>query len=236
MKSTIKQNTLQADSLTADEIRNILQEKNIFMVNLISSPGSGKTALLEHTLAKLQNLYSIAVIAGDVETDRDAKRLEQFGIPISLINTHGAYHLESTSIAESLTQFDLDNLDIIFIENVGSLICPDKFDIGEHVKVALISVTEGDDKVLKYPSLFKQANLVVLNKMDLVENTPFNKAVFYNDIKQINPELSVVEISCKHGGGIEDWIHWIYKTHASTDKIKKYDRIVCNKEPLIGVH
>jgi hydrogenase nickel incorporation protein HypB len=215
LKTAIKQNLLPADGTKAENVRELLKEKNVLMINLISSPGSGKTALLEYTLDKLQHLYHIAVITGDVETDRDAKRLERFGVPVSLINTSEAYHLNSASIAEALTQFDLDLLDIIFVENVGGLICPDKFDIGEHAKVAMMSVSEGDDKVLKYPSVFKQASLIILNKIDLAETNDFNKKLFYSDIKEVNPTASVVEMSCKHDSGIGDWLHWIYKAHAT---------------------
>jgi hydrogenase nickel incorporation protein HypB len=215
LKTAIKQHLLPADGVRACDIRELLREKNVLMVNIISSPGSGKTALLEYTLERLQQFYHIAVIAGDVETDRDAKRLERFGIPVCLINTCGAYHLDSAGIAEALTHLDLDLLDIIFVENVGGLVCPDEFDIGEHAKVAIMSVSEGDDKVLKYPSLFKQADLVILNKIDLTEFSNFNKEVFYNDISQLNPSVSVVEMSCIHDSGIEDWLHWIYKVHVA---------------------
>lgn len=209
MKITIKQNVLQANDAKAAEIRQLLQAKGIFMVNLISSPGSGKTTLLELTLVALKNKYNMAVIEGDVETARDAERLDKFGVPVSLINTCGSCHLESVSIEKALSVFDLDNLDIIFVENVGNLVCPAEFDIGEHAKIALLSTPEGDDKALKYPLLFEEAELAILNKIDLLDIVGFNKDIFYQDIKSINSDLEVLEISCKNGQGIDAWLNWL---------------------------
>lgn len=209
MKITIKQNVLEANDAKAAEIRQLLQQKGIFMVNLISSPGSGKTTLLELTLRALKDKYQIAVIEGDVETARDAARLDKFGVPVSLINTCGACHLESVSIEKALSVFDLDNLDIIFVENVGNLVCPAEFDIGEHAKVALLSTPEGDDKALKYPLLFQEAELAILNKIDLLEATGFNRNTFYQDIKNINSRLQVIEISCNTEQGLTAWLNWL---------------------------
>ncbi|OGT09338.1 MAG: hydrogenase accessory protein HypB, partial [Gammaproteobacteria bacterium RBG_16_37_9] len=182
MQIKVMQNILQANEKKAAEIRMLLKQKKIFMVNLISSPGSGKTSLLEKTLPILQKKYRVAVIEGDVETDRDAMRLEKYGVPIALINTSGACHLESVSIEKAFTAFDLDNLDLIFVENVGNLVCPAEFDIGENVKVAILSTPEGDDKVMKYPLLFREASLVILNKIDLSAHVNFNQITFYNDL------------------------------------------------------
>lgn len=203
------QNILEANAQKAAAIRTILQQKNTFMVNLISSPGSGKTTLLEKTIPLLREKYRIAVIEGDVETDRDARRLEKFGAPVSLVNTQGACHLESVSIEKALSVFDLDNLDLIFIENVGNLVCPAEFDIGEHIKVAILSTPEGDDKLIKYPLLFREAALLILNKIDLLANTGFNLAAFHDDLKQLNSNLPVLEISCTSGLGIESWLEWL---------------------------
>jgi len=238
LKTTIKQKALPVDSVKANEIRELLREKNVFMVNLISSPGAGKTALLEHTIAKLQNMYNIAVIKGEMETDHDAKRLEQLGITVSLINTHRVGHIESSSIVEALSHLDLDQLDIIFVENIGNLICPSGLDIGEHVKVAILSVPEGDDKVSKYPLLFQQANLVVLNKIDLINIINFNKENFYKEVKKINSDLSIVEVSCTHDFGIDNWLQWICENHASVENVQYYRHIkkVSPIGPLTGVH
>lgn len=203
------QNVLQANAEKAAEIRTLLKQKKIFMANLISSPGSGKTTLLEKTLPLLQKKYRVAVIEGDVETDRDAKRLEGYGVPIALINTSGACHLESVSIEKAFTALDLDNLDLIFVENVGNLVCPAEFDIGENVKVAIASTPEGDDKPQKYPLLFREAAVVILNKIDLLEYINFNRANFYQDLKKLHGDLAIIEISCKNNEGLDLWIKWL---------------------------
>lgn len=211
MQIKIMQNVLQANEKKAKEIQVLLKQKKIFMVNLISAPGSGKTALLEKTLPLLKEKYRVAVIEGDVETDKDAKRLEKYGIPIALINTSGACHLESVSIEKAFSALDLNNLDLIFIENVGNLVCPAEFDIGEDAKVAVLSTPEGDDKPMKYPLLFREANIVILNKIDLLEHVDFNLSNFYTDLKKLNAKLAVVETSCKKGLGIDKWINWLEK-------------------------
>ena len=209
MQIKIMQNVLQANAKKAAEIRRFLQEKKILMVNLISSPGSGKTALLEKTLPFLKEKYRVAVIEGDVDTAKDAERLEKYGVPIALINTSGACHLESVSIEKAFTAFDMNNLDLIFVENVGNLVCPAEFDIGEDVKVAILSTPEGDDKPMKYPLLFREANLVVLNKTDLLKHVNFNLSSFYADLKTLNANLAVIEVSCTKDLGIDQWIGWL---------------------------
>jgi len=209
MQIKVMQNILQANEKKAAEIRTLLKQKKIFMANLISSPGSGKTSLLEKTLPILKKKYRVAVIEGDVETDRDAVRLDKYGVPIALINTSGACHLESVSIEKAFSALDLDNLDIIFVENVGNLVCPAEFDIGENVKVAVLSTPEGDDKVMKYPLLFREASLVILNKIDLLEYINFNPVNFYNDLKNLNGNIPVIETSCTSGLGIDKWVKWL---------------------------
>jgi len=209
MKIKVMQNLLEANEKKAAEIRALLKQKNIFMVNLISSPGSGKTSLLEKTLPLLKEKYRVAVIEGDVETDKDAKRLEKYNVPIALINTSGACHLESVSIEKAFSALDLDNLDLIFVENVGNLVCPAEFDVGENVKVAILSVPEGDDKLLKYPLLFREAELLLLNKMDLLEHVDFDLSSFYIDAKNLNGNLEIIETSCRNNLGIDRWLDWL---------------------------
>ncbi|CAL7959772.1 hydrogenase nickel incorporation protein HypB [Gammaproteobacteria bacterium] len=209
MQIKIMQNVLQANEKKAAEIRTLLQQKKIFMINLISSPGSGKTTLLEKTLPLLKEKYRMAVIEGDVETDKDAKRLEKYGVPIALINTNGACHLESVSIEKAFSALDMDNLDLIFVENVGNLVCPAEFDIGEDVKVAILSTPEGDDKPMKYPLLFREATLVILNKTDLLEHVDFSLTNFYADIKKLKSNLPVIETACKNNLGIDKWLQWL---------------------------
>lgn len=204
------QNVLEANDNKAAELRTQLAQKNIFVINLISSPGSGKTTLLEKTLPLLAaKKIRAAVIEGDVATDKDAKRLETYNVPIALINTDGACHLESVSVEKALQSFDLNELDIIFIENVGNLVCPAEFDVGEDCKVAILSTPEGTDKVCKYPLLFHEASLVLLNKIDLLEYLDFHLQTFYNDLAQINPSIKVIEIAASKNTGLDQWVNWL---------------------------
>lgn len=212
MEITVLKRVLGANEDKARQIREILEEKQILMFNLISSPGSGKTTLLEKSLQFLQGKYNIAVIEGDVATDNDARRLQQFNAPIILINTEGGCHLSSPSIEKALQELELDDLDLIFIENVGNLVCPSGFDLGEYAKVAVVSTAEGDDKPAKYPMLFRQAKLVVLNKIDLLDYVNFDKDQFYRNVKQLNGETPVVETSCTTGQGLEQWFEWLTST------------------------
>jgi hydrogenase nickel incorporation protein HypB len=179
------------------------------MVNIISSPGAGKTTLLERTCEALGEKFRIAVIEGDITTDRDAQRLKKYNIPIVVINTEGGCHLDSHSISKVLDSFDLDNLDVLFVENVGNLICPSQFDLGENCKIALVSTAEGDDKPGKYPMLFREAKAVLLNKMDLIPYTNFNIGFFRSDLKRINAQIPLFELSCTKGDGLLEWYTWI---------------------------
>ena len=205
----LNQNIMDSNNSRADEVRKVLVEHNLVMINIISSPGSGKTSLLEKTLGKLGKDFSLGIIEGDVNTTRDARRLESFGLPITAVNTRGACHLNSTIILKALDELPLDNLDCIIIENVGNLVCPAEFDLGEHAKIAISSVPEGDDKPQKYPMLFREAKCLVLNKIDLLPYVPFDRKVFYKDIKNLNPKLPVIETSCTTGEGVDAWIKWI---------------------------
>jgi hydrogenase nickel incorporation protein HypB len=211
MQIKILQNVLEANAKKAGELRELLKRKKVLMVNLISSPGSGKTTLLEKTLPLLKNRFRAAVIEGDVETDRDAARLEKYGVPIALINTSGACHLESVSIEKAFTALDIDNLDLIFVENVGNLVCPAEFDIGEDAKVAILSTPEGEDKPLKYPLLFREAAIIILNKIDLMPHLNFDRKLFYADVKKINGKATVIEVSCKQEQGLNSWLEWLEK-------------------------
>lgn len=193
----------------ADEIRQLLASRKICMLNLISSPGAGKTSLLEQTLSQLKQQKRIAVIEGDCATDNDARRLQAFGFPIILINTEGGCHLDSNSIHKALQMLDLTNLDLIFIENVGNLVCPSAFDLGENNKVAVVSTAEGDDKPGKYPMLFRQSSVVILNKTDLIPYTNFSRDTFYRYMNQLNASIPVIETSCTNGQGLDQWLDWL---------------------------
>jgi len=212
----VLKNILEANQDVAEEIKKQLREEKVLMVNLIGSPGAGKTTLLEKTIERLKDKYSIAVIEGDIATDRDARRLQKYDIPIVLINTDGACHLESVSIQEALGEFDLKKTDIVFVENVGNLVCPAEFDIGEYAKIAVLSVTEGDDKPEKYPLLFREAKAMLLNKVDIMEHTDFNKEAFDSDIRRLNGTLPVFEVSLRQNRGLDAWIGWLEKTFRET--------------------
>jgi hydrogenase nickel incorporation protein HypB len=209
MEIKIMRNILDRNQNKANEVRSLLASKNVLMVNLISSPGAGKTTLLERTCEALASQFRIGVIEGDVTTDRDAQRLKKYNIPIVVINTEGGCHLDSNSISKVMDSFDLDNLDVLFVENVGNLICPSQFDLGETFKLAIVSTTEGDDKPGKYPMLFREAKAVVLNKIDLIPYTNFSYNRFFSDLNRINGKITQFRVSCTKGDGIEEWNSWI---------------------------
>jgi hydrogenase nickel incorporation protein HypB len=209
MEIKIMKNILDRNQNKANEVREILSRHKVLMVNIISSPGAGKTTLLERTCEKMCAKYRLAVIEGDITTDRDAQRLKKYNIPIVVINTEGGCHLDSHSISKVLGEFDLENIDLLFVENVGNLICPSQFDLGEEFKIAVVSTTEGDDKPGKYPMLFREAKAVVLNKIDLIPYTNFNFINFKKDLDKINPHIPLFEVSCTKGDGMNNWFEWI---------------------------
>lgn len=209
MEIKIMKNILDRNQNKAGEIRELMRENKVCMINLISSPGAGKTTLLERLCEKLAGRYRTGVIEGDVTTDRDARRLQRFNIPIVVINTGGGCHLDSHSISKALTHFDLKNLDILFVENVGNLICPTSFDLGESFRLAVVSTTEGDDKPAKYPMIFRQAKALVLNKTDLIPYTNFNIESFSNDLKKLNASLPLFKVSATKGDGINEFARWL---------------------------
>jgi len=209
MEIKIMKNILDRNQNKADEVRNLIKSKKILMVNIISSPGAGKTTFLERTCETLTSRFRIGIIEGDVTTDRDARRLQKYNIPIVVINTEGGCHLDSHSISKVLDSFDLNNLDILFIENVGNLICPSGFDLGEAFKLAFVSTAEGDDKPAKYPLLFREAEAVVLNKIDLIPYTNFNYNSFMHDLNSIKSGVPFFKVSCTRGDGLDEWYRWI---------------------------
>lgn len=213
-------NILDRNQDKANEVRTLLKSRNIVMMNLISSPGAGKTSLLERTLEFLDGRIQTGIIEGDITTDRDAQRLKKFGHPIVVINTEGGCHLDSYSISRALEAFDLDDLDLIFVENVGNLICPSHFDLGENSKLAVVSTAEGDDKPAKYPMLFRDAEAVVLNKTDLIPYTNFNYEKFCADLRNINPHVPLMEVSCVTGLGLTVWYDWLLTKVGSQEKKK----------------
>ena len=223
MEIKVMKNILDRNQNKANEVRNLLFQKRILMVNIISSPGAGKTTLLEHTCEIIGAKFRIGIIEGDITTDRDAQRLKKYNIPIVVINTEGGCHLDSHSISKVLDSFDLDNLDVLFVENVGNLICPAQFDLGENFKLAIVSTTEGDDKPGKYPMLFREATAVLLNKIDLIPYTNFNFENFSSDLKKINAQIPLFEISCTRGDGLTNWYKWITDQIISFRSLKPAD-------------
>jgi hydrogenase nickel incorporation protein HypB len=206
----IKEKVLSENDRLAAEIRKKLAARRIVSLNLVSSPGSGKTSLLERTLETLKDRMSLALIAGDVQTENDANRLiKAGGKAVRPIVTGGACHLDARMITRVLDEMDIDRTEILFIENVGNLVCPSSYDLGEDMKVALISTTEGDDKPLKYPAMFRRASAMVINKIDLLGLSDFDIERVKKNALQINGNLKIFETSCRTGAGLESWYEWL---------------------------
>lgn len=209
-KIPIEQKVLSENDKLAMEIRQNLANKKIVSMNLVSSPGSGKTSLLEKTIIALGDQLNIALVAGDVQTENDANRLSKAGGKmVRAIVTGGACHLDAKMVNKALAEFDLNKVDLLFIENVGNLVCPSSFDLGEDMKVVLISTTEGDDKPLKYPGMFRRSSAMVINKIDLLGFSDFELARVKENALKINGQLKIFEVSCRTGHGLPDWYDWL---------------------------
>ena len=206
---SMERKVLSENDRIAAELRAAFQQHGILSLNLISSPGSGKTSLLERTLERFGSDQRVAVLTGDIQTDNDAKRLARAGFPVKQISTGGACHLDARMVERALLDWPLEKIDLLLVENVGNLICPTSFDLGEAAKIVVVSVTEGDDKPLKYPSIFLKSDLVVLNKIDLLPYVPCDIAQLRKNALHINPEIDVVEVSCLTGDGLESWTRWL---------------------------
>ncbi len=200
---------LNENARVAAELRERFREHRVLVVNLISSPGSGKTTLLEKTLESLPAGSRVAVLTGDLQTENDANRLKRYGYPVKQIVTGGTCHLDARMIEKHLADWDLENLDLLIIENVGNLVCPSSYDLGESAKIVLLSVTEGEDKPLKYPSIFFKSELMVLTKTDLLPYVPFNANEALENARRVHPEIEVVKVSCLAGNGLEEWFRWL---------------------------
>jgi hydrogenase nickel incorporation protein HypB len=205
----VMSNLRAANETMAEENSKLFREKNVFAFNLLGSPGAGKTTLLEKTLALLKGRMRAAVIEGDLYSTKDADRIAKYNIPVVQINTSGGCHLDALMIAKVLPDFDLDNLDTLIVENVGNLVCPADFNLGEELKVVVLSIVEGDDKPAKYPLIFRNSAVAILNKMDLLNLTDVNMDNMKADILAINPEIKIFEVSCRQGVGLEEWCNWL---------------------------
>jgi hydrogenase nickel incorporation protein HypB len=208
---TIERKVLEKNDQIAERNRQLFRERGIFVLNFVSSPGAGKTSILEKTFQELQGSMRIAVVEGDVQTNLDAQRVAQYGVPVVQIVTMGGCHLEANLIQDALSNLDLNGVEALFIENVGNLVCPSGYDLGEAAKVVVLSTTEGDDKPLKYPAMFRNSSILIINKTDLVPYVNCDLNALKNNALQINPNLKVFEISCFTGTGIHEWCDWLKK-------------------------
>ncbi len=206
---TIERKVLEKNDLIAGQNRELLKRNGIFALNLVSSPGAGKTSLLERTLERLRGTIPVAVIEGDVQTDLDAQRVARYGIPSVQIITRGGCHLEAPLVRDALATIPLQGIKLLIIENVGNLVCPSNYDLGEALKVVVASITEGDDKPLKYPEMFRTASVLVINKIDLVPYVSASPDALKANALQINPSLLTFTTSCTTGAGIAGWCDWL---------------------------
>jgi len=205
----IETEILKDNKARALDNRALFNQHKLYVLNLMSGPGAGKTTLLERTIQELKDSYRLGAIVGDIQGDDDTRRLARHGIPATQINTKGACHLTSPEITHALSHLDLDNLDVLLIENVGNLVCPAEFDLGEHDKIMILSVTEGHDKPAKYPIMFHQARVLLINKIDLLEHTDFDQAKAIKAVRNLNLDISIFPVSCKTGAGLEEWFGWL---------------------------
>ena len=206
---TIERKVLEKNDEIAGQNREMFARHKLFVFNLVSSPGAGKTTLLERTIQYLAGSLKLAVIEGDVQTDFDAQRVARYGVPVVQIVTNGGCHLEARLVQDAVKQMDLHGLNMLVIENVGNLVCPANYDLGEAMKVVLLSVTEGDDKPLKYPGMVRNASVLVINKVDLIPYLDSNVAALRANALQVNPQLRVFEMSCRSGAGVAEWCDWL---------------------------
>ena len=209
MKVNVMVDVMEANDRIATASKEIFDRNKNLVVNLMSSPGAGKTTLLERTAEALAGKVRLGVITGDIETSRDAERIEKYNIPVVQLTTVTACHLDANMVASALPHLDLSQIDILLIENVGNLVCPAEFKVGEDCKVMILSVTEGDEKPLKYPLMFRESSLLIINKIDLLPFTNFNMDEAKANALKMNPNLGIVEVSTTTGQGIEDWISWL---------------------------
>jgi hydrogenase nickel incorporation protein HypB len=206
---SLERKVLSENDRIAAELRSRFQEYGVLCLNVISSPGSGKTSLLESTLASFPPGERVAVLTGDIQTDNDAARLRRFNFPVKQITTGGTCHLDARMIERHLADWSLEDLDLLLIENVGNLVCPASYDLGEAAKIVLLSVTEGEDKPLKYPSIFFKSDLLVLTKTDLLPYVPFDIETAAENARRVHPAIEIVKVSSLTGNGLQEWLSWL---------------------------
>ena len=209
MKISVVRNILEANDRIAQQNRDLFNENHLLVVNLMSSPGAGKTTLLEKTIDALKGDLKIGVIEGDIQSSRDAERIAAKGVPAVQINTDGACHLDGNMIRDTFDEFNFKEMDLLVVENVGNLVCPAEFKVGEDYKIMILSVTEGDDKPSKYPLMFHESKVLLINKTDLLPYVDCSVEKIKEDSLRLNPDLTIFEISCKTGEGLEGWYNWL---------------------------
>jgi hydrogenase nickel incorporation protein HypB len=209
LKVKVVKKILEANDRIAEANRRILADAEVFSLNLMSAPGAGKTTLLSRTIGALGGKLRFGVIEGDIQGTHDAEVIASHGVPVVQINTEGACHLDANMISEILPQLPLEEIDVLVVENVGNLVCPAEFDVGEDAKVMLLSITEGDDKPLKYPLMFQMSEALIVNKVDLVPHLDVSLEKIRRDAQGLNPKLKIFEVSCKTGEGLGAWYEWL---------------------------
>lgn len=205
----VKRNVLKHNDVLAAELRRRFADAGVFVTSLVSSPGTGKTEFLEKTLTRLLPSFRVAALVGDLATENDATRLERSGAPVRQITTGTICHLDAQMVSDALGDWDLDALDHLFIENVGNLVCPSGYDLGEELRIVLMSVTEGEDKPLKYPTIFNTADVSVITKMDLANAVEFHRETARANIRAVRPGIDIIEVSAKTGIGMDGWIEYL---------------------------
>jgi len=206
---TLERKVLSENDRIAASLRARFAQHNILCLNLISSPGSGKTSLPERTLESFDRRERVAVLTGDIQTENDAKRLARFGFPVKQITTSGTCHLDARMIEKALLDWRLEDIDLLLIENVGNLVCPSTYDLGEGAKLVVLSVTEGEDKPLKYPSIFFKSELLILNKIDLLPYVPFDISAAEENSRSVHRDIEIVRVSCQTRQGMTEWLAWL---------------------------
>jgi len=202
----VREGILKKNDMLARDLRARFRDAHVFVASLVSSPGAGKTELLQKTLAAFKDTWAVGALVGDLATDRDARRLLQTGVRVQQITTGTVCHLDAQMVNKALDAWDLDALDVLFVENVGNLVCPSSYDLGEHVRIVLLSVTEGEDKPLKYPTIFNTADLAVITKIDLAGAVGFDRDEALRNIQEVRPGLEVLEVSARTGAGMDRWL------------------------------
>jgi hydrogenase nickel incorporation protein HypB len=211
----VEKKVLNENQRIAEELRQRYAKRGTLCLNIISSPGSGKTTLLEKTLAGFNQQDKVAVLTGDLQTENDARRLARYGFPVQQIVTGTVCHLDGRMIERALEPWTSHEIDLLFIENVGNLVCPSSYDLGEEAKIVVLSVTEGEDKPLKYPSIFSKAALMIVTKVDLLPYVPFNLEQAKANARQVHPGIEIIELSCQTGQGLDVWLNWLRQRRAA---------------------